>query len=64
MTFNKKKLLFFILGQVKMSFGQVFFIKFVLYLPELASGNKNLCSTLSHIVKLWCFDDDYLSIFM
>ena len=29
-----------------MSFGQVFFIKFVLHLHEWASGDKNLCSTL------------------
>ena len=35
-----------------MSFGQVLFIKFVLYLPEWASGDKNLCSTL------------YLSVFI
>ena len=30
-----------------MSPGQVFFIRFVLYLPEWASGDKNLCSTLA-----------------
>ena len=39
-TFNfqfKKITLFIFLGQVKMSFGQVFFIKFVIYLPEWAS---------------------------
>ena len=35
------------LGQVKMSPGQVFFIRFVLYLPEWASGDKNLYSTLA-----------------
>ena len=29
-----------------MSFGQVFFIKFVFHLPKWASGDKNLCSTL------------------
>ena len=33
-----------------MSFGQMFFIKFVLYLPEWVGGHKNLymytCSTL------------------
>ena len=29
-----------------MSFGQVFCIKFVLYLPKWASGDKNLCHTL------------------
>ena len=29
-----------------MSFGQVYFIKFVLFLPEWVSGDKNLCSTL------------------
>ena len=29
-----------------MSFGQVFFIKFVLHLPKWASGDKNFCSTL------------------
>ena len=28
-----------------MSFGQVLFIKCVLYLPEWSSGDKNLCST-------------------
>ena len=35
-----------------MSFGQVFFITFVLYLPEWASGDKNLCSTLSDIINI------------
>ena len=29
-----------------MSFRQMFFIKFVLYLPDWTSGDKNLCSTL------------------
>ena len=55
MTFNtknnnnnnkKKKKKNISCGQVKMSLGQVFFIKIVLYLPEWASGDKNLCSTL------------------
>ena len=36
-----------------MSFGQVFFIKFVLYLPEWASGDKNLCRTLLELYFLW-----------
>ena len=45
-TFNTKKKNFG--GQVGMSFGQVFlFIKFVLYLPKWASGDKNLYSTCS-----------------
>ena len=30
------------MGQIKMSFGQLFNIKFVLYLPKWASGDKNL----------------------
>ena len=29
-------------GQVKMSFGQVFVIKFILYFPEWVSGAKKL----------------------
>ena len=29
-----------------MSFGQVFFFRFLLYMPEWASGDKNLSSTL------------------
>ena len=37
MTFNTKNNFW---GQVKMSFGQVFFIKFVCYLPQWASGDK------------------------
>ena len=33
---------------MKLGLRQVFFkIKFVLYLPEWASGDKNLCSTLN-----------------
>ena len=36
-----------------MSFGQVLFIKYVLYLPEGASGDKNLCSTLSSHLELF-----------
>ena len=52
MTFNtekKKKLIIIFWGQVNKSFrGQVFFIRFVLYLPEWASDDKNLCSTLAN----------------
>ena len=46
-NFQYKKInLFLFGGQVKMSFGQVFFIRFVLQLPEWESGDKTLCSTL------------------
>ena len=44
--FQYKFLFLFLWGQVKMSFGQVLFIKFVLYVPEWASGDKHLYSTL------------------
>ena len=37
-----------------MSFRKVFFIKFVLYLPEWADGDKNLLSTLG--LKANCKD--------
>ena len=37
--FQYKKCLFFLLGQVKVSFGQVFFNKFILCLPEWASSD-------------------------
>ena len=44
-----------------MSFVHVFFIKFVLfYLPQWASGDKNLCSTLhegSQGTMLYMWDD-------
>ena len=50
----KRKTIFFLLGQVKMSFGQVFFIKFILYLPEWASSDKNLyvatCTRVTHAI--------------
>ena len=38
-TYNTQKYSFSFWGQVKISFWQVFFIKFVLYLPEWASGD-------------------------
>ena len=37
-----------------MSCEQVFFIKFVFYLPEWASGDKNLCSTPSKVIQKEC----------